>query len=125
MSQHLRAQLVVSATALLALFIGGCASGPDPLEKSNRAMDNVNNFVDRAVVRDVARAYEKNLPVSVRDGVNNFFNNLGYLNVILNDHLQGRFAQGWRNTERNGREHHHRGAGHLRSGDGHGPAAAA
>jgi phospholipid-binding lipoprotein MlaA len=87
--------------ALLGACLAGCASrNPDPYEGVNRKIDNVNNAIDRAVVRDVARAYEKNVPEPVRDGVDNFFNNLGYLNVILNDHLQGRFAQGWRNTGR-------------------------
>jgi len=91
----------VLALLLAALCTGGCAShNPDPLEKVNRAVDKANNAVDRAVVHDIAMGYQRHISENVRDGVDNFFNNLGYLNVILNDHLQGHFAQGWRNTER-------------------------
>ena len=94
-------RLAIWSLFFFVLAAGGCSNkNHDPLEKVNRLVDNLNNFVDRAVVRDVAMAYEKNVSGSVRDGVDNFFTNLGYLNVILNDHLQGRFAQGWRDTER-------------------------
>lgn len=106
---------VMGYLAYLALIIlcaigsAGCATGPDknapptpgdPWEKTNRAIYNFNSDLDRAVVKDVSDAYTRNLPQRVRTGIGNFFDNLGYLNVILNDHLQGRFAQGWRDTER-------------------------
>ncbi len=91
------AALLVAALAL----VGGCASGnPDPLEGVNRKVYGFNEFLDRAIVKDVAMTYEKHTPQRVRDSVGNFFNNLASLNTIANDYLQGHFAQGWRNTER-------------------------
>lgn len=89
---------------LLMLMVGtGCATRRDPVDPwvpTNRKIDGFNMAVDRAVVRDVSRGYAKHVPEPVRTGVNNFFDNLTYLNVILNDYLQGNFAQGWRDTER-------------------------
>lgn len=108
-SGALRFALSVAVIILCALGSAGCATGPDksappnpadPWAKTNRAVYNFNNDLDRAVIKDVSNAYTKNLSQSVRTGIGNFFDNLGYLNVILNDHLQGRFAQGWRDTER-------------------------
>lgn len=105
----MRFALSVVVIVLCALASTGCATGPDkaappnpadPWAKSNRAIYNFNSDIDRAVIKDVSTAYTKNLPQSVRTGIGNFFDNLGYLNVILNDHLQGRFGQGWRDTER-------------------------
>ena len=86
--------------APLALDNSAPPNPADPWAKTNRAVYNFNNDIDRAVIKDVSNAYTKNLPQSVRTGIGNFFDNLSYLNVILNDHLQGHFAQGWRNTER-------------------------
>ena len=94
-------RLLIRLLLILPLAACGCsAQHPDPIEKVNRKIYSLNDFVDRAVVKDVAMGYEKHVPVKVRDSVDNFFTNMAYLNVILNDHLQGRFAQGWRDTER-------------------------
>lgn len=87
--------------ACVLLLAGGCAGrNADPFERTNRWIDNANDFVDRAIVKDVAMAYQRRVPTVLQDGIGNFFTNLATLNVILNDHLQGRFARGWRNTER-------------------------
>jgi phospholipid-binding lipoprotein MlaA len=48
--------------------------------------------VDRAVVKPVARGYVRLLPQWARTGVNNFFVNLEYPIVIVNDLLQGQFT---------------------------------
>ncbi len=99
----------VAVLILCALSAAGCASGPDrsappnpadPWAKSNRAVYNFNSDLDRAVIKDISDGYTRHVTQSVRTGIGNFFDNLSYLNVILNDHLQGHFAQGWRNTER-------------------------
>ena len=49
---------------------------PDPLQPFNRAMFTFNDVVDRAVFRPLAVGYRAVLPQRVRNGVNNFFNNL-------------------------------------------------
>ena len=83
----------------MILAATGCATthnepGQDPLEPANRVFFNVNETLDRAMLKPVAQGYVRITPAPVRTGVTNFFNNLGYLNVILNDVLQGKFEQG-------------------------------
>lgn len=78
---------------MLALA-SGCASVPgppderDPFESYNRAMYAFNDSVDSAVVRPVAQAYKDYMPTLVQTGVSNFFDNIGDLNVMVNNLLQ-------------------------------------
>ncbi|MDX1823791.1 MAG: VacJ family lipoprotein [Thiohalomonadales bacterium] len=90
-----------SVTAVNVLLLGiclvllaGCASVPgppderDPFESYNRAMYSFNDTVDKAVVRPVAQAYKDYLPNIVQTGITNFFDNIGDLNVMVNNLLQ-------------------------------------
>ncbi|MBI2383929.1 MAG: VacJ family lipoprotein [Gammaproteobacteria bacterium] len=82
-----------------AVGLAGCAHAPaedpnDPLEPVNRAVYSFNNQVDRYVARPVAKGYQEALPPFVRSGVGNFFGNLFYPTVIVNDLLQLKFEQG-------------------------------
>jgi phospholipid-binding lipoprotein MlaA len=96
------------APAILFVFItsmhcNGCASGPsnpDPWEKTNRVMYNVTDDVDRVAIKPVADFYAKVVPRPIRGGISNFFENLVYFNVILNDFLQGKGDQGLGDTGR-------------------------
>ena len=63
---------------------------PDPLQPFNRAMFTFNDAVDRVVFRPLAVGYRAVLPQRVRNGVNNFFNNLRAPTTLLNDILQGK-----------------------------------
>ena len=74
----------------------GCATtqNNDPLERGNRVVFNVTETLDKHLIKPIAESYVDVTPVPVRTSVTNFFNNLGYLNVILNDFLQGKFEQG-------------------------------
>lgn len=89
---------------LIALSIlSGCASNPpkgDPLERTNRWVYTFNDRLDRWVLAPVSETYVKVTPKAVRTGVGNFFSNLGYFNVILNDDLQGKWSQGWSDAGR-------------------------
>jgi phospholipid-binding lipoprotein MlaA len=77
----------------------GCASLPpgakrdprDPWERMNRTTFKVNMALDHAVVRPVARTYEKVTPRPVRKGVSNFMDNLFYPVTMGNDLLQLKF----------------------------------
>jgi phospholipid-binding lipoprotein MlaA len=94
--------------AKLLILIGimslatGCATtqsinndgDPDPLEPANRVVFNVTETLDKHLIKPIAESYVDLAPLPVRTSVTNFFNNLGYLNVILNDFLQGKFEQG-------------------------------
>ena len=53
-----------------------------------------NEDLDTYVMRPVAEVYVDYTPELVRDGVTNFFSNLGYINVIFNELLQGKVKQG-------------------------------
>ena len=91
---------MTAATAAVFL-LAGCATLPngkadprDPFERVNRSIYSFNNAADRAVFRPTARAWKAVVPKPVRHGLSNFISNLGYPGTIINDLLQGKFAQG-------------------------------
>lgn len=93
----------------LILFAAGCATTApppeerdpvDPWEPYNRNMYAFNRGLDKAVLRPVARGYDRVTPGPVQKGVNNFFDNLGSLPTLLNLVLQGRFSDSGRALER-------------------------
>lgn len=89
----------------LCLLLGACAHTPpdepdDPLEGLNRSVYGFNETLDRWVARPVAESYVKVVPNFARQGVNNFLSNATYPTVIINDFLQGKYAQGFRDTGR-------------------------
>ena len=96
----------VSALSVVLVTLLGCAAAPakkdprDPWERMNRSIYGFNHAVDHAVLRPVARGYQKVTPSFVRTGISNFFDNLDYPVVILNDLLQARFKQAGSDTGR-------------------------
>lgn len=103
----LRSALRMVAVAAAIGLLSGCATqtsksgaNPDPLEPANRAFYGLNEGIDRGLVKPLAEAYEKVTPEPARTAVTNFFDNLLYLNVILNSFLQGKFNQGFSDTGR-------------------------
>ena len=90
---------IFAALAFL-LLASGCAtvSGPtnprDPWESYNRGMFEVNDRIDQAVLKPVAKGYEEVVPRFARAGVNNFFENLFDVGTGLNNLLQAKPAQG-------------------------------
>src|SRR5947207_6679424 len=88
------------AVPLLALLLvgGGCAQNPknpDPFEKCNRFFYKVNDGLDKVLLKPASDVYTKVIPRPVRHGLGNFFDNLGYGNVILNDFLQRHVKDGF------------------------------
>ena len=55
----------------------GAPPSYDPWEKWNRKVHRFNNGVDRYVAKPLATAYVNVVPRPVRNGVHNFFDNLG------------------------------------------------
>jgi phospholipid-binding lipoprotein MlaA len=96
----------VSALSFLLLCLVGCAAPPakkdprDPWERLNRTTNNFNTKLDHAVLRPVARGYQKVTPDFVRTGISNFVDNLNYPLVMVNDLLQARFTYFARDTGR-------------------------
>ncbi len=89
------------AVALATVFLlTACTSQPlkpdprDPLEKFNRTMYSVNDGLDRAIARPVARTYRKVTPAIVQTGVSNFWSNVNYPVTIINQFLQGKVRAG-------------------------------
>ncbi len=70
------------------------ADNVDSIEPANRVFFNVNETLDKHLMKPIAETYVDLTPQVVRTGVTNFFDNLKYLNVILNAFLQGKFEQG-------------------------------
>ncbi|MDE2070268.1 MAG: VacJ family lipoprotein [Gammaproteobacteria bacterium] len=93
--------------AALALLTA-CASTPpdyttqvkDPWEKLNRVTYAFNDKLDKAVARPVARQYVRAVPLPTRNGIHNFLSNLGEPVTILNDLLQGRVGQTFKDSAR-------------------------
>lgn len=88
-----------------AVFLGGCATGPDanprdPLEPLNRGIYQFNDAVDTGVIKPVAEAYVEVTPSLVRTGVRNFFGNLADLWSFVNAGLQARPQEAVENLAR-------------------------
>jgi phospholipid-binding lipoprotein MlaA len=84
---------VLVLSLLSVILFSGCASvnNPrDPLEPFNRAMYQVNDGLDKVVMKPFATVYRTVLPQMVRTGVTNFFNNLHDIITALNNLLQGK-----------------------------------
>jgi phospholipid-binding lipoprotein MlaA len=79
----------------MAALLPACAALPsgerdprDRFERTNRAIYAFNDALDRGIAKPVAKAYVKVAPAPVRTGLGNFFRNLTYPTVIVNDLLQ-------------------------------------
>lgn len=97
---------VIRLAGVLAMLLAGALSGcattpakteagaePDPLEMANRVFFGFNEGLDQVLIKPAAEAYVNITPEPVRVAVTNFFDNLAYLNVILNAFLQGKLEQ--------------------------------
>src|SRR5262245_60082063 len=69
------------------------ASAPpaDPWEPFNQAMFSFNLRLDEYVLRPVATGYSKVLPEPARQSVGRFIKNLGIVERLANNLLQGKF----------------------------------
>lgn len=94
-NQALR-RVPLAASVCVAALLSGCATttaGPanpaDPLESMNRSIYSFNEGVDEAIFKPVATAYQTVTPRVARQGVTNFFDNLGDAWSFVNNVLQG------------------------------------
>ena len=90
---------------VLFLGLGGCATSgvnnsDGALESYNRTMFNVNNKIDKYVVRPVAKGYRAVTNEYVRTRVSNFFSNIGEPVSAVNHVLQGEFGDTGNNLGR-------------------------
>ena len=77
------------------------SAGPsDPLQGFNRAMQAFNDTADRWVLKPAAKGYRAVVPELLRRGIGNFYDNLTYPIVALNQFLQGKPGLGFADTGR-------------------------
>lgn len=101
----------VAALLLGALLLAGCATlggdrqlsegdRLDPWESWNRKVFAFNEGLDEHVLKPVATGYRRVVPVLVRTGISNFFNNFADGWSAVNLFLQGRIEEGFSDATR-------------------------
>lgn len=89
---------------LVSLMLAGCASSrtetADPLEGVNRKVYAFNEGLDMVLIKPLAKGYVYVTPGFVQTGVGNFFDNLFYPTVFMNQFLQGKVKTGAQDTGR-------------------------
>lgn len=91
---------LLPAVALGQMGFVRSADDFDPLEGINRRIFSFNQSVDQAVIRPVARGYEKITTPSIRTAVSNFFGNLRLPLSAAHALLQGKPKVAGRNLTR-------------------------
>jgi phospholipid-binding lipoprotein MlaA len=95
-----RIRLLLSMCALLAATVCcGCSMSasvvredvPDRFERLNRGVYKFNRALDKAVMRPIARGYDRVVPAPVDRHTRNFFTNLAAPIDIMNNFLQAKF----------------------------------
>ncbi len=101
-----QSSLPAAVLVLIIIMLPGCATtgqqettsstqdNEDPLEPVNRASFTFNETLDQYIMKPIASGYVQVTPKLARSGVTNFFNNLSYLNVMINSFLQGKIDDG-------------------------------
>ncbi len=103
------------AIALLAapLMLASCADMPksaeeraeyaatnDPLEPMNRTVFDVNDFLDRLLIRPLAELYRVTVPPPLRDRIAGIVSNMKEPVIFANNVLQGEFTRAGTTLER-------------------------
>ena len=94
---------ILGPAVLVLLLLAGCATRPpaddpealqefrdnnDPFEPANRALFEVNEVIDKAVLQPIAEAYRDLLPKPVRSGIRNVLGNLRTPTILTGDLLR-------------------------------------
>ncbi len=96
-----RAVLAAACLALTACATTLSApSADDPWERVNRSTYEFNDAIDRAVLKPVARGYQRVVPRVARTGVTNFLSNLAYPTTLVNNLLQLKLKDALSDTAR-------------------------
>lgn len=96
----IRVWLVASVTLLSGCATTSTSDVNDPLEGYNRSMYSFNKTFDKAILKPVAKGYNKVIPEPISWGISNIFSNLNEITTIINDLLQFKFAQAADDTGR-------------------------
>lgn len=85
---------------LSSLALSGCATtaaadkGGGTLEQFSRDAYQFNDAFDKTFIKPASELYVKVAPEAIQLGVTSFFDNLSYLNVVVNGLLQAKLKQG-------------------------------
>lgn len=103
---HKPRRLIMGTAIGLLLAVSACATPPtdpaaraefdktnDPLEPMNREILDFNLFMDRILIKPVAKTYRTVLPEFARNRMRNFLDNLNEPVIFINDGLQGEFSR--------------------------------
>jgi len=109
----LRRLLVLLALIALPLSLVSCASVPkspeaqaeaqsanDPLESINRVTFDVNDFLDRLLIRPLTELYRFTIPDYLRERIANIISNMKEPVIFANNMLQGETTRAGITTER-------------------------
>jgi phospholipid-binding lipoprotein MlaA len=110
---HLRRLLALLLLLSLPSLVVGCASVPqspeaqaeaqsvdDPLEAGNRVVFNVNDFMDRLLIKPLAELYRFAVPDYMRERVANVLANMGEPVIFANNLMQGQTSNAGVTAER-------------------------
>lgn len=81
------------ANGALAQTTEGIEEINDPLESLNRAIFEFNEVVQDVILRPIAYFYNDTVPLTVRQAVSNFINNVATPVTLANDILQGEWER--------------------------------
>lgn len=106
MRRQAREGATLVAVLLCTALAAGCATTDqprdpnDPFEPANRSFHEFNKALDKHLLKPVSDAYVAVTPERVRASVGNFFTNVAYPGVVLNDFLQGKVHDGIADSSR-------------------------
>jgi phospholipid-binding lipoprotein MlaA len=95
---------------LAGLLMTGCAAMPDPkdpeavadfeqindpIEPFNRGIFEVNQALDKAIIKPIALVYRDYTPDAFQNAVHNMLNNLRSPIILANDLMQGKLRRAW------------------------------
>lgn len=93
--------LIILLLAIANLALSEELEEDDPFEGVNRVFYELNfNLLDPVIIKPIAIVYDEVTPKPIRRGLRNFFSNLDELPSLVNNVLQGKFAQAGNNTGR-------------------------
>jgi len=109
----IRRLALLLALICLPVSLIGCADVPqspeakaeaaaidDPLEPTNRVIFDVNDFLDRLLIRPLTELYRFAVPDYMRDRVANILSNMGEPVIFANNLMQGRTDDAGTTSER-------------------------
>ncbi len=104
-----RQPVTLGALTLLTALVAGCSSVPvaerdpgDRFEAGNREVYAFNEGLDTHALKPASDAYVRVVPEPARNVTGRFFDNLLYVDTILNGFLQGKIGQGFSDLARFG-----------------------